>query len=185
MVVTMKQTAKATEATYMRKATLEDLDRIWEIIEDARALLKADGSEQWQNGYPTRLTFQQDIEFGNCYLMIAGDRIAGTVTLMPQGDTHYNYIVDGEWAMPGHPFATIHRIAIDSAYRGRHFANYIMSMMISVAYAQGIRNFRIATHDKNDRVHNLVQNFGFVKRGKVYTGPTPDDLRNVYELNLK
>ncbi|MDC6078952.1 GNAT family N-acetyltransferase [Limosilactobacillus fermentum] len=152
MVVTMKQTAKATEATYMRKATLEDLDRIWEIVEDARALLKADGSEQWQNGYPTRLTFQQDIEFGNCYLMIAGDRIAGTVTLMPQGDTHYNYIVDGEWAMPGHPFATIHRIA---------------------------------THDKNDRVHNLVQNFGFVKRGKVYTGPTPDDLRNVYELNLK
>ena len=120
MVVTMKQTAKATEATYMRKATLEDLDRIWEIVEDARALLKADGSEQWQNGYPTRLTFQQDIEFGNCYLMIAGDRIAGTVTLMPQGDTHYNYIVDGEWAMPGHPFATIHRIAIDSAYRGRH-----------------------------------------------------------------
>lgn len=98
MVVTMKQTAKATEATYMRKATLEDLDRIWEIVEDARALLKADGSEQWQNGYPTRLTFQQDIEFGNCYLMIAGDRIAGTVTLMPQGDTHYNYIVDGEWS---------------------------------------------------------------------------------------
>ncbi|MGJ3805016.1 GNAT family N-acetyltransferase, partial [Limosilactobacillus fermentum] len=93
--------------------------------------------------------------------------------------------VDGEWAMPGHPFATIHRVAIDSAYRGRHFANYIMSTMISVAYAQGIRNFRIATHDKNDRVHNLVQNFGFVKRGKVYTGPTPDDLRNVYELNLK
>ena len=46
MVVTMKQTAKATEATYMRKATLEDLDRIWEIVEDARALLKADGSEQ-------------------------------------------------------------------------------------------------------------------------------------------
>ena len=57
----------------------------------------------------------------------------------------------------------------DRAYRGRHFANYIMSTMISVAYAQGIRNFRIATHDKNDRVHNLVQNFGFVKRGKVYT----------------
>ncbi|MDN3536799.1 hypothetical protein QPX96_02080 [Limosilactobacillus fermentum] len=84
MVVTMKQTAKATEATYMRKATLEDLDRIWEIVEDARALLKADGSEQWQNGYPTRLTFQQDIEFGNCYLVIAGDRIAGTVTLMPR-----------------------------------------------------------------------------------------------------
>ena len=185
MVVTMKQTAKATEATYMRKATLEDLDRIWEIVEDARALLKADGSEQWQNGYPTRLTFQQDIEFGNCYLVIAGDRIAGTVTLMPQGDTHYNYIVDGEWAMPGHPFATIHRIAIDSAYRRPSLRHYILWSLISVAYANGIRNFGIATHDNNDRVHNLVQNFGFVKRGKVYTGPTPDDLRNVYELNLK
>ncbi|MCF0119619.1 MAG: GNAT family N-acetyltransferase [Limosilactobacillus mucosae] len=116
--------------------------------------------------------------------LMYGNEIVGTATLMTQGDAHYMHIVNGQWNRPGHPFATIHRVAISGKYRGKHFANYIMSHMITLAYDAGVRNFRIATHDKNDRVHNLVQNFGFVKRGQVYTGPTDRDLRNVYELNL-
>ena len=75
--------------------------------------LKADGSEQWQgeDGYPTRLTFQMDIE-GGCWLLMYGNEIVGTATLMTQGDAHYMHIVNGKWNRPGHPFATIHRVAI-------------------------------------------------------------------------
>ena len=113
-----------------------------------------------------------------------GNKIVGTGTLMLQGDTHYAYIVDGKWNRAGHPFATINRIAITSGYRGKHFANYIMSTLISIAYQNGVRNIRISTHEKNERVHNLVLNFGFIQRGKVYTGPTDKDIRNAYELNL-
>ncbi|HIX35477.1 MAG TPA: GNAT family N-acetyltransferase [Candidatus Limosilactobacillus merdigallinarum] len=172
------------EAIYMRKATLDDLDAVWEIIQNAKKLLKEDGSEQWQSGYPSRLSMEQDIEANSCYLLMYGDKIVGTGTLMLQGDTHYAYIVDGKWNRPGHPFATINRIAITSGYRGKHFANYIMSTLISIAYGHGVRNIRISTHELNKRVHNLVLNFGFVQRGKVYTGPTDKDIRNAYELNM-
>ena len=97
-----------SEAIYMRKATLNDLDTVMEIVENARALLKADGSEQWQgeDGYPTRLTFQMDIEGGCCWLLMYGNEIVGTATLMTQGDAHYMHIVNGKWNRPGHPFAT-------------------------------------------------------------------------------
>ena len=172
------------EAIYMRQATLDDLDTVYAIIENARQLLKADGSSQWQQGYPSRLSMEQDIESKSCYVLMYGKEAVGTGTLMLQGDTHYAYIVDGKWNQAGHPFATINRVAISSKYRGKHFANYIMSTLISHAYDHGVRNIRISTHEKNERVHNLVQNFGFVQRGKVYTGPTDDDLRNAYELNL-
>ncbi len=172
------------EAIYMRKATLDDLDAVWDIIQNAKKLLKADGSDQWQSGYPSRLSMEQDIEANSCYLLMYGDEIVGTGTLMLQGDTHYAYIVDGKWKNAGYPFATINRIAITSGYRGKHFANYIMSTLISIAYTNGVRNIRISTHEKNERVHNLVQNFGFVQHGKVYTGPTDKDIRNAYELNL-
>ena len=86
-----------SEAIYMRKATLNDLDTVMEIVENARALLKADGSEQWQgeDGYPTRLTFQMDIEGGCCWLLMYGNEIVGTATLMTQGDAHYMHIVNG------------------------------------------------------------------------------------------
>lgn len=173
-----------TQPIYMRKATLDDLDTVWDIIKNAKKLLKEDGSDQWQNGYPTRLSMEQDIESESCYLLIYGGKVVGTGTLMLQGDTHYAYIVDGKWNHAGHPFATINRIAITSGYRGKHFANYIMSTLISFAYMNGVRNIRISTHEKNARVHSLVLSFGFIKRGKVYTGPTDKDLRNAYELNL-
>ena len=38
------------EPIYIRKATLDDLDAVYEIIENARQLLKEDGSDQWQHG---------------------------------------------------------------------------------------------------------------------------------------
>lgn len=58
------------EPIYMRKATLDDLDAVYEIIENARQLLKEDGSDQWQKGYPSKLSMQQDIEADSCYLSI-------------------------------------------------------------------------------------------------------------------
>lgn len=173
------------EPVYMRKATLDDLDAVYEIIENARALLKKDGSDQWQNGYPSKLSMQQDIEANSCYLLMYGKKIVGTGTLMLHGDTHYTYIVDGKWNHAGHPFATINRIAISSGYRGKHFARIIMAVLISSAYRNGVRDIRISTHEKNKRVHNLVLDFGFVQRGKVYTGPTDKDLRVAYELNME
>lgn len=175
---------ETTAPIFMRRATLADLDEVYAVIEDAKQLLKADGSSQWQQGYPSKLSMQQDIESENCYVLIYGDEIVGTGTLMPFGDTHYAYIVDGKWNHAGHPFGTINRIAISSKYRGKRFANYILSTLISIAYAKGVRDLRISTHEKNVRVHQLVQKFGFLQRGKVYTGPTDDDLRNAYELNL-
>ena len=39
------------DLTY-RKAEKNDLPRIIEIIHDAQAALKADGIDQWQNGFP-------------------------------------------------------------------------------------------------------------------------------------
>lgn len=173
------------EPIYMRKATLDDLDAVYEIIENARQLLKEDGSDQWQHGYPSKLSMQQDIEADSCYLLMYGEKIVGTGTLMPQGDTHYAYIVDGKWNHAGHPFGTINRIAIASGYRGKHFARIIMSTLISIAYGKGVRDLRISTHEKNKRVHNLVLDYGFVQRGKVFTGPSDDDLRVAYELNLE
>jgi N-acetylglutamate synthase-like GNAT family acetyltransferase len=37
---------------YVRKAQLQDLPAIMKIIDNAKALLKADGSPQWQDGSP-------------------------------------------------------------------------------------------------------------------------------------
>lgn len=37
---------------YLRRAQTQDLAAIMKIIDDAKNLLKKNGSPQWQNGYP-------------------------------------------------------------------------------------------------------------------------------------
>lgn len=67
---------------YVRKAQLQDLPAIMKIIDNAKALLKADGSLQWQDGSPNETTFINDINHGNCWVLKVDNQIAGTATLL-------------------------------------------------------------------------------------------------------
>ncbi|MDK2770974.1 MAG: GNAT family N-acetyltransferase, partial [Flavobacterium sp.] len=44
-----------------RKAVIEDKNSIWNIIKQAILRRKADGSNQWQDGYPNLQTIENDI----------------------------------------------------------------------------------------------------------------------------
>lgn len=174
----------AQQAIYIKLAQKQDLPTIMNFIEDGRKQLANNGIPQWNNGYPSNLTMQQDIEAGNCYMLMVGDQPAGCATLMLQGDTYYTHIVSGKWKQPGHPFATIHRVAVSDKFRGMRLSSYLFSAIISIAYEKGARNFRVSTHEKNKAMQALLAKFGFTEQGTVYTGPNPTDLRNAFELNL-
>ena len=50
-----------TSQTEFRQANLSDLNEIWQIIQFAIASRKADGSKQWQDGYPNIDSIRTDI----------------------------------------------------------------------------------------------------------------------------
>lgn len=173
---------------YIRKAQNDDLSAIMSIISQAQALLKADGSPQWQGGYPDKATLQKDIWAQQCYVLIADGRVAGTATVIIGDDSNYHEIFNGNWENTTDPYATIHRIAIGSDFAGHHLSHFFFSNLISAAYRDGIRNFRIDTHEMNKRMQAIASNFGYIHRGKIYVDePTPnheDNARLAFELNL-
>lgn len=169
---------------YIRKAMKDDLRSIMSIINHAKQLLKADGSKQWQNGNPNEQTILDDIEKGYCYLLIVDGQIGGTSALLTEPDPNYEVIFDGSWKNAGTSYATIHRIAISTHFRGMHLANYFLSNLISLAYNKGFRSLRVDTHEKNLRTQGLVQKFGFEYRGRIYVDSSPDGERKAYELQL-
>lgn len=169
---------------YVRKATKEDLPAMMLIINEAKRLLKADGSQQWQNGNPNEQIILNDIEQGYAHLLNVDDKIAGTAALLTDPDPNYETILDGSCKNNSAPYATIHRIAISDQFRGRGLASYFMSNLISLAYHQGFQNIRIDTHEKNVRTQGLIKKFGFAHRGRIFVDPSPDGERKAYELNL-
>ena len=49
----------------LRTAAPEDLGKIMELIDQAKAFLKRNGVDQWQNGYPDQTCIEEDIRKNN------------------------------------------------------------------------------------------------------------------------
>lgn len=168
---------------YMRKAKTSDIDAMMEIIDEAKALLKADGSTQWQDGHPDRTLLLNDIEHGFARVLIVDGEVAGTATLMTAPDPNYAKI-EGSWSDTTDPYGTIHRIAISSKFRGLKLSKFFFSNLISDTYSQGIYHMRIDTHEMNKRMQHLVKEFGFKYTGIIYVSDAIDGKRLAYELSM-
>ncbi|MCC4397157.1 GNAT family N-acetyltransferase [Limosilactobacillus reuteri] len=172
-------------AIYLRRANQDDLQRIMEIIEQARAQLKEKGNPQWQDGHPFPKTMKSDIKAGYNWVLIDNQKIVGTATLQLTPEQTYEEIKDGSWLKPNEPYAIIHRLAVLPSHNGQGFGKYIFSNLLTVGYLQGVRNFRYDTHYKNIPVQKIGQEIGFIKRGTIYIDDKIDNKHMGFELNLK
>ncbi|MEJ6399917.1 GNAT family N-acetyltransferase [Nicoliella lavandulae] len=167
---------------YVRRGTASDLDSIMQIINEAKALLKADGSPQWQDGYPYVETLQADIDNHTNFVLIVDGKVAGTATLITTPEPNYATI-DGSWKSDDQ-YATIHRIAISSHYRGQHLSSYFFSNLITITTLMGVHNVRFDTHPTNKRMQAIGKRFNFSYRGITQVDEPRDSNRYAYELNL-
>lgn len=170
-------------ATYIRLAENKDLAKIMNIIIDAKKLLKQDGIAQWQDGHPNEQMFQADINQKRAYVLIVDQELAGVAVLQTTPEPNYVNIA-GSWRNKDAPYATIHRVAISSAFRGQQLGKILLSNMISRGVLLGINNFRIDTHASNSRMQGLIKATGFRYRGIIYVNSSQDGMRYAYELNL-
>lgn len=168
---------------YIRKAAKNDLDQIMPIIDEAKKFLKEDGNPQWQSGYPNVDAISTDIEQDAAWVLIVDQKVAGYTAVTSDPDPNYHQI-DGRWNNDLDPYVAIHRVAISNEYRGMHLASYLLSSLISLHYAEGVRNYRVDTFRRNEIVQHLVKDAGFIERGTIKNDDPIDPYRVAYELNL-
>lgn len=169
---------------FTRRAQNSDVDKIVQILNDAISFLKESGSSQWQSGYPNRATVEDDIKNGCAWVLTVDNEVAGYAAVVIGRDSNYAKI-DGEWNNDVDSYATIHRIAISSKFRGMHLTQFFLSNIISLTYAQEIHNFRIDTGEKNKIVQHIATSHNFIKRGIIQVDDPINPDRLAYELNIK
>lgn len=176
--------SKIMTLIYTRYATKNDLSRIMTIINEAKNFLKQSGSSQWQGTYPDETTILTDIKNKDAFVLIVDNQVAGYGASIIGIEPTYQKI-NGEWKNTKDNYATFHRLAISSKYRGMHLANFMFSDLISLMASQGIRNFRIDTSRKNKIMQHLALKHNFIERGIIMVDEDPEDpSRLAYELNL-
>jgi len=172
----------------LRKSTLNDLNKIMSIIDDAKSTLKTMGIDQWQDNNPDTDTIINDIKNGDSYVVLddAANGRSGEIlahgTLVFGIDSTYGKIVDGAWQNYA-SYAAIHRVATAKALKKSGLASFVFSEFEKIAIDNGVFWLRVDTHKDNIPMQNLILKSGYTKSGIIFV--SSGARRTAYEKPLK
>ena len=161
METAVREILEEPEPEEIVQATEEDLPRILEIYEIAKAYMRASGNpNQWNGTYPDPETLRTDIEKQRLYVYKKDGSIHGVFMLLLEEEPTYAYIEDGSFREET-PYGTIHRLAGDGEVKGL-FAKCVAFCESKVKY------LRADTHFDNHTMQHLLEKNGFERRGIIY-----------------
>ncbi|VTS36459.1 GNAT family acetyltransferase [Streptococcus pseudoporcinus] len=148
----------------IRLAFPNEVDVIMAIIEDAKEVLAAYGSDQWQDGYPTEDVIIEDIVDGVGYVALEDGKVIAYAAAIYGNEEAYNAIYDGQWLTDNRDYLTFHRIAVTKNIQGQGIAQTFVEGLIE---GFDYEDFRCDTHEKNLAMQAILSKLGFQLCGKV------------------
>lgn len=153
------------EKYHFRKAAGEDFSRIMELINEAKAFLRAQGVDQWQNGYPNEEAVQGDLAEGTGYVMETERGVDGYACISFTGEPCYADL-QGEW-LSLQPYVVIHRMAISDDCKGKGAAGAFFGFAQSLCEERQIHSMKVDTDADNKMMQQVLKKFGFTYCGTV------------------
>ncbi len=149
-----------------RKATASEIPLIWDILQQAIARRKQDGSEQWQDGYPNLQSVQNDVEKGQGFVLTEGEIIIGYSAVIINDEPEYAKI-KGKW-LTNDDFVVCHRVALSENYLGKGLSKKILEYIEEFALNNNIFSVKADTNFDNITMLKIFEKSGYKYCGKVY-----------------
>lgn len=126
-------------------------------------LMRAEGNLQWDDSYPNQQVFSADIAQRQLWVAEVGGVVAGVAAITTEQSPEY---ADVGWDL-SEPAIVVHRLAVDSAYRGRGIAAALMQQAEAIACQRGIPVLRIDTNTHNMATQRLFPKLGYTLAGEI------------------
>jgi GNAT superfamily N-acetyltransferase len=161
----------------LRKAAFSELPIIWGILQQAIEQRKQDGSEQWQNGYPNEQTALDDITNGHAYVLIDNNEIIAYAAIIFGVEPAYNDI-KGKWLTTDGDYATVHRVAVSDAVKGRGVATQLFRLIEALCIEQSVYSIKVDTNFDNVPMLKILDKLSYTYCGEIFFSGAP---RKAYE----
>ena len=102
-----------------RKAEPNDIEEICSIVYDAINVMERDNIFQWDDLYPAKGTFQEDIKKSQLFVGLVNGQIAVIYTLNQEYDKEYE---NGKWQYKDKPFYIVHRLCVNPTFQNEGIA---------------------------------------------------------------
>ncbi len=161
-----------------RKATLSDIPCILPVIEDAKAFLRQNGVDQWQDGFPNPTTLTEDINKRHSFVIYSQENQvspAGFLVLSLEPEPPYHNPVEGKLQLEG-PYVTIHRTAVKKENQRKGISHAMFAFAEDFALSNNTKILRVDTHKDNKIMQHILDREGF-KYCCLVQLPPEDNLR--------
>ena len=140
----------------IRRAAFSDLPAVKEMYAALVARMDREGWSVWDETYP-RDFVGKDIEQGQLYLLLEGDRLAGAFAL----PAHDNGEEDVPWEDPSAPARYLYRFGIAVEYGGRGLGRLALERIGELARGLGAGYLRLYVAHENEPAIALYRKAGF------------------------
>lgn len=148
-----------------RKADSGDLDEVCTMVQDAATHMIEQNIFQWDELYPVREDFAEDIAKRQLMVGLVQGRIAVIYVLNQECDAEYD---DGDWKYRDEPFYVIHRLCVSPGFQRMGIAASTLLHIEDTLKAVGIRAIRLDVFSGNPFALRLYERAGFFKTGEVH-----------------
>uniref|UniRef100_S0DDL6 Putative N-acetyltransferase n=1 Tax=termite gut metagenome TaxID=433724 RepID=S0DDL6_9ZZZZ len=164
----------------IRRAVREELPRLMEIYDAARAFMRSRGNNvQWVGGYPSRELVLAGIDAGEQYVCLCEGRVVATFWFAVAPEPTYARIYEGRWLdedragapdeHAGRPYGVVHRLGSDGTCKG------VGAACLDWCFER-CGNIRVDTHADNTVMQTLLERSGYTRCGVIFLADgTPRD----------
>lgn len=147
-----------------RLADENDLDKIGSLVEHAIKEMESREIYQWDDLYPTKTDFLEDIQKQQLYAGVLNNDIAVTYALNRDGDAQYK---NGRWKYPDSEYRIIHRLCVHPKYQNRGVAKNTLLHIENELREKGVEAIRLDVFSNNPFALSLYENSGYLKVGNA------------------
>lgn len=166
----------------IRKATQEDIDAILHITQQCAIHMMNRNIFQWNEHYPNRKAFINDVNREELYVLEFEEMIIGCMVISTLKDDEYIPI---KWLTDTDNAVYIHRLAIQPVHQGKGCAQQLMDFAETLALESNFNSVRLDTFSQNKRNQAFYESRGYQRLESIYFPKQSEHPFYCYELLLK
>jgi ribosomal protein S18 acetylase RimI-like enzyme len=145
-----------------RKATENDIEEICLMVKKAITVMNQNGIPQWDEIYPTKEEFLDDICGSHLYKGIIDNQIAVIYVLNKWQDEAYSF---ANWSYTGDDFCVLHRLCVNTNFQNQGVAKKTLAHLEKQLRNTGTKAIRLDVFTENPYALKLYEKAGYHKTG--------------------
>lgn len=147
-----------------RQALADDIQAVEALITKAIAHMEENGIEQWDEIYPTKDDFLDDIRKGQLTVGYFELQIVVVFTINQSYDSEYE---NGKWKAPEKSFNVVHRLCVHPKFQNMGIAKQTMDYIEKQTLSERKQAVRLDVYSKNPYAIKLYLGCGYQKVGEA------------------